>query len=76
MGEALGKPARLLPVPAWVLMTGAALLGKRALSQRLCGSLQVNISKTKSLLGWSPLVSVNDGLRDAAQYFLTSDGTQ
>jgi nucleoside-diphosphate-sugar epimerase len=76
MGDALGKQARLLPVPAWVLMTGAALLGKRALSQRLCGSLQVDISKTKSLLGWSPLVSVNEGLRGAAQHFSTMDGVQ
>jgi nucleoside-diphosphate-sugar epimerase len=76
MGEALGKPARLLPVPAWVLMAGAALLGKRALSQRLCGSLQVDISKTKGLLGWSPLVSVNEGLRGAAQHFSTMDCVQ
>jgi nucleoside-diphosphate-sugar epimerase len=72
MGEALGKPAHLLPLPAWVLTTGAFLFGKRVLSQRLCGSLQVDISKTKILLGWSPPMSVNDGLRGAAQYFLTS----
>jgi UDP-glucose 4-epimerase len=57
-------------------MAGAALLGKRALSQRLCGSLQVDISKTKGLLGWSPLVSVNEGLRGAAQHFSTMDCVQ
>jgi nucleoside-diphosphate-sugar epimerase len=76
MSEALGKPARLLSLPAWLLTTGALVLGKRDLSQRLCGSLQVDISKTKNLLDWSPPVSVNEGLRAAAQYFLTSDGAR
>lgn len=76
MSQALGKPARLLPVPAWLLTTGTLLLGKRALSQRLCGSLQVDISKTKHLLGWSPSLSVNDGLTGTAKYFLTSDDGQ
>jgi UDP-glucose 4-epimerase len=70
MGMALGKPARLLPVPVWMLEAGAALLGKRELSQRLCGNLQVDISKAKHLLGWSPPVSVDEGLRVTAEHFL------
>ncbi|WP_372239445.1 UDP-glucose 4-epimerase family protein [Pseudomonas sp. 2FE] len=70
MGAALGKPARLLPVPSWVLETGAAMLGKNALSQRLCGSLQVDISKTRELLGWAPPVSVDAALRKTAKHFL------
>lgn len=70
MGTALGKPARLLPVPSWMLETGAALLGKQALSQRLCGSLQVDISKTCELLNWTPLVSVDEALRKTAKHFL------
>ncbi len=70
MAQALGKPARLLPLPAWMLTTAAALLGKRSVAQRLCGSLQVDISKTKSLLGWTPPVSVNNALEKTAKYFL------
>ena len=69
MGDALGKPAWLLPVPVWMLEAGAALLGKRDLSQRLCGNLQVNISKAKDLLGWSPPVSVDEGLRVTAEHY-------
>jgi UDP-glucose 4-epimerase len=76
MSEALGKPARLLPLPVWLLTMGALVLGKRDLSQRLCGSLRVDISKTRNLLGWSPPVSVNDGLKATAQYFLTSEGAR
>ncbi|MEA1605407.1 UDP-glucose 4-epimerase family protein [Pseudomonas spirodelae] len=70
MGAALGKPARLLPVPSWMLEAGVMMLGKKALSQRLCGSLQVDISKTRELLNWTPPVSVDDELRKTAKHFL------
>lgn len=69
MAKALSKPARLIPVPAWVLRSGAALVGKKALSQRLCGSLQVDITKTRSLLGWTPPVSVDEALATTAMHF-------
>ena len=70
MGSALGKPARLLPVPSRLLEVGAAMLGKQALAQRLCGSLQVDISKTRELLNWTPPVSVDEALRKTAKHFL------
>jgi nucleoside-diphosphate-sugar epimerase len=66
MGQAMGKPARLIPVPPALLKAGAALVGKPELAQRLCGSLQVDIAKTRELLGWSPPISVDEGLRRAA----------
>lgn len=70
LGLALGNPARLIPVPASLLEAGAALLGKRDVAKRLCGSLQVDISKTRALLGWNPPLSVDEGLRRTAQGFL------
>ncbi len=69
MGIALGKPARLIPVPAKVLELGATLLGKQTIAQRLCGSLQIDISKTREVLGWTPPISVDEGLRRAAAGF-------
>lgn len=70
MGVALGKPACLLPVPGRLLEVGAAMLGKQALAQRLCGSLQVDISKTRELLNWTPPVTVDQALRKTAEHFL------
>ena len=67
--QAMGKKAFLLPIPAFVLELGAALLGKRAVVQRLCGSLQLDINKTRQLLRWNPPVSVDEGLRRAAEGF-------
>lgn len=63
VGYAMGKPARLIPVPAGMLQFVATLLGKRAKAQRLLGSLQVDISKTCELLDWKPPYTVEEGLR-------------
>lgn len=66
MGEALGKPARLIKLPERLLMLGAKLLGKQAMAQRLCGSLQVDSSKARNLLGWQAPVSVQEALHKVA----------
>jgi hypothetical protein len=63
----MDRPACLLPVPVSLLAFAARLLGKKAVAQRLLGSLQVDISKTCELLDWRPPVSVDEGLRRAAQ---------
>ncbi len=70
MGAALGRPARLQPVPAAWLDGAARLLGKGAVAQRLCGSLQVDIEKTRGMLGWTPPVTVDEALRETARHFL------
>lgn len=67
MARALDRPARLIPVPAGLLAFAATVLGKRSLSQRLCGSLQVDIDKTRSMLGWTPPLSVDKALQLAAR---------
>ena len=70
MGLALGHPARLIPVPASWLKLAASMVGKRDVAQRLCGSLQVDISKTRQLLGWSPPLTLNQGLKKTAEGYL------
>jgi len=65
VGQAMNRPARLIPVPMSVLKLGARLRGKQAMAQRLCGNLQVDISKAREMLGWTPPVSVDEGLRRA-----------
>jgi nucleoside-diphosphate-sugar epimerase len=65
MVQAAGVSLRLLPVPVWALQAGALLLGKGDVVQRLCGNLQVDISKARRVLGWAPPISVEEGLRRA-----------
>lgn len=72
MARALHKPARLIPIPGAWLSLAARALGKASLSQRLCGSLQVDIDKTKRVLGWKPPVSLEQALQIAADNYLES----
>jgi nucleoside-diphosphate-sugar epimerase len=65
LATSMRRSAKLLPVPEWLLLAGAKLLGQDTVIQRLLGSLQVDITKTKMLLDWSPPVDVNEGLRRA-----------
>ncbi|NWA04473.1 UDP-glucose 4-epimerase family protein [Pseudomonas gingeri] len=72
MGHALGRPARLLPAPMCFLSILFRLLGKKATAQRLLGSLQVDIDKTRTLLNWVPPVNVEDALSATAKDYLES----
>ncbi len=69
MGTALGYPAHLFSIPPSMLKLGAQVVNKHGIYQRLCGSLQLDIAKTRQLLGWTPPVSVDEGLRRAAEGF-------
>jgi nucleoside-diphosphate-sugar epimerase len=69
---ALGKKPILLPVNQQLLKWGLKLVGKKDLAQRLCGSLQVDISKAQKLLNWTPAISVEKALRKTAEVFKNS----
>jgi len=64
-GSAMGTPARLWPVPHPLLSVIATATGRRDQLARLSGSLQVDIAKARSVLGWSPPLSLTEGLRRA-----------
>ncbi len=62
IAKALGQQAHLLSVSPWLISLMAGLLGKKVISERLLGSLQVDMHKTCQLLDWKPSVSVDEGL--------------
>lgn len=69
LGQALGKPVHLFHIPSDLLKLGAAIINKQGVHQRLFGTLQADISKTRKLLNWSPPLSVGEGLHQAIQGF-------
>lgn len=69
MADALKVRAHLWPVPEAGLRFGALLLGKKAMADRLCGSLQVDIEKTCSMLNWFPPVGVDKALQLTASHY-------
>ena len=63
LARALSVPARLFPIPVWMLKAIGSVFGKKDVIERLTSNLQVDISKASQLLGWVPPVSVEEGLR-------------
>ena len=70
ISAAFGCKANLICIPSSVLRIVFFLIGKKRLSQRLLGSLRVDISKTKEMLNWHPPVSFKEGIRRTAADFL------
>ncbi len=67
LGQALGQRLWLPPVPEGVLRAVGRALGRQAALDRLCGSLQVDISATREQLGWTPPVTMQEALREAVK---------
>ncbi|HDR9155091.1 TPA: SDR family oxidoreductase [Burkholderia vietnamiensis] len=76
VGEALGKPAHLVPVPAAVLRVLGALTGRRAAIDRLTGSLQLDTGRITRVLGWHPPYTTRQGLEATAAWYRSRDTQQ
>jgi UDP-glucose 4-epimerase len=72
MATALDASNRLLPIPSYWFTLAAKLVGKPAISQRLCGSLQVDITKTKEMLNWKPPYGSAASMKKTANAFINS----
>ncbi len=63
IANAMGRSARLFPMPVPLLRLAGRALGRLNEVDRLVGSLQVDSSRTRSLLDWTPPVGVKEGIR-------------
>ena len=67
---AMNKSSRVFSFPYFLLNAAATLVGKQAFLQRLCGSLQVDITDTRERLGWAPPVSIDEAFAITARHYL------
>lgn len=74
LAAALGRSARLLPVPPLLLRSLLKVTGRRDLERRICGWLQVDGGKSRRMLGWNPPISTDEGLRRTAHWYLRNKG--
>ncbi|MCF6281541.1 MAG: SDR family oxidoreductase [Candidatus Polarisedimenticolaceae bacterium] len=65
-----GHSARLFSIPESVMALGAALLGKKAMLDRLTHSLQIDSSKARQLLQWQPPISTDQAIADTVTWYL------
>ncbi len=63
IAKSMHRSVRLIPVPVFLLRIGLTLIGKKEMAQRLFSNLQVDISKTKRLLNWTPPYSIEQSLQ-------------
>jgi nucleoside-diphosphate-sugar epimerase len=63
IGKYIGKPARLIPLHPKILSFLFHILGRQDFGDRLLGSFEVDITKAKKLLAWSPPKTLDEGLR-------------
>lgn len=66
VANAYNVAPRLFPIPVSWIQTATCLLGKSAVAYRLVGSLVVDSSKARDLLGWKPVVSMDEQLKKMA----------
>ncbi len=66
VAKAFDKKSRLIPVPVWIMTVAAKLIGKGDVANRLFGSLQVDSSKARDLLGWKPVITMDGQLKKIA----------
>ncbi len=60
--------SRVFPVPVGLMRLAARWAGKSSLADRLLGSLAIDDSKARQMLGWHPTVSMDEQLKKMARY--------
>ncbi|MNZ46129.1 GDP-6-deoxy-D-talose 4-dehydrogenase [compost metagenome] len=67
LAAGMGHGSCLLPVPVALMRCCAMLLGKEPVYTQLCGSLVIDSSKARDLLGWTPQITPEQALFKAGQ---------
>ena len=75
VAKAQNKQTWLIPVPVGLMAFSAKLLGKGDVANRLFGSLQVDSSKARELLGWKPVITMDEQLKKTADAYLEHEKT-
>lgn len=70
VAKAFGKRTCLVPIPVNWMTLSAKLIGKEDVANRLFGSLQVDSSKARELLGWEPVITMDEQLKKTVDAYL------
>jgi len=71
MSAALGRPARLFPLPVPFLRLLATLAGKSDTIDRLTNSLQIDDGPIRRELDWTPPINMIQGMKETAAWYKT-----
>jgi nucleoside-diphosphate-sugar epimerase len=68
-----GRKKLLIPIPQSSLNFLSNLIGKSSLYEKLCGNLEVDITKAKKLLNWNPPYSFKEGIHKTVRSNKSND---
>ena len=57
-------------LPLIIFKLLGTLMGKSSEVDRLLGSLTIDISHTRNVLGWKPIVNLEEGLKKTVNWYL------
>jgi nucleoside-diphosphate-sugar epimerase len=69
ISKAMGKKARLFSFPPNILKTIGKITGRSAEIERLIGSLCVDSRKIRTMLGWNPPYTLEEGIRKTVLWY-------
>ncbi len=69
ISKAMHKKSQIFPFPVSLLKLAGLVTGKLPEVNRLCSSLQVDISKANTLLNWTPPVSFEEGIKRTVEWY-------
>jgi len=72
IAKAMGKRPRLIPFPLSLLKAIGRFSGKSAEIERLSGSLCIDNSKIREVLGWKPPYTMEEGIRETVRWYKDS----
>ncbi|MEW6267176.1 MAG: SDR family oxidoreductase [Thermodesulfobacteriota bacterium] len=71
LARVMKRPARLLPCPPLVLRWAGRIMSRTDEVERLLGSLAVDDSLIRRELGWNPPYTLDQGLQETVEWFLS-----
>jgi len=72
LAKHMGRSARMIPFPQSLLHFVGRLSNREAIIDGLAGSLQVDISKSRDLLGWKPPFSLEREIQKTVNWYLSN----
>lgn len=71
LSEGMRRKVRLFPLPGSLINVGAKLLGRKTMRDQLYGSLAIDSSKVRELLGWTAPIASDEALFRAGKNFIS-----
>ena len=69
LAKGMGQSSLLLPMPESIVSSTARLFGKLNVYNKLCGTLEVDSTFSRKVLGWEQPISLLQGLLEVGQWY-------